>query len=326
MKYRKLGQNLEVSAIGLGCMGMSMAYGPPADKNEMIKLIHSAVDSGVTFFDTAECYGPFTNEELVGEALKPYRDKVVIATKFGITIKDGKQIQNSRPEVIRKSVEGSLKRLKTDYIDLYYQHRVDTTVPIEDVAGTIKELIQEGKIKHFGMSEAGAETIKRAHVIQPVTAVQSEYSMWWRDREKDIFPVLEELGIGLVPFSPLGKGILTGNVSKDATFAKDDFRSIVPRFSPEALEANQKFVDFVKAVAESKNVTPAQIALAWILAQKPWIVPIPGTRKLHRLQENLGGADVELSEKEVSELNSEISKIEIVGARYPKELEERTGK
>jgi aryl-alcohol dehydrogenase-like predicted oxidoreductase len=325
MKYRKLGQDLEVSAIGLGCMGMSHGYGPAADKSEMIKLIHSAIDMGVTFFDTAECYGPYLNEELVGKALQPFRDKVVIATKFGITIKDGKQFQDSRPEVIRASVEGSLKRLRTDYIDLYYQHRVDTTVPIEDVAGTIKDLIQEGKIKHWGLSEAGVNTIRKAHAVQPVTAIQSEYSMWWRTPENEIIPMLEELGIGLVPFSPLGKGILTGNIAKDAIFEKDDFRSIVPRFAPEALEANQKFVDFVKEVAADKNVTPAQIALVWILAQKPWIVPIPGTTKLHRLQENLGAVDVELSEKELSELNSEISKIEIIGARYPKELEARVG-
>ena len=328
MKYRKLGKNnLEVSALGLGCMGMNFGYGQVADKNEMISLIHSAVELGVTFFDTAEVYGPYTNEELVGEALYPFRDKVVIATKFGFNFEGGKNVGlNSRPEHIKHVVEASLKRLKTEVIDLLYQHRVDPDVPIEDVAGAVKELIQEGKVKHFGLSEAGAQTIRRAHAVQPVTALQSEYSMWWRSREEDIFPVLEELGIGLVPYSPLGKGFLTGKFDKDTKFETNDFRSIVPRFSPEALEANQKFVDYIKEVAKQKNATPAQIALAWILAQKPWIVPIPGTTKLNRLEENLGAINLEFTPKELSEINSEISKIEVIGARYPEELDKMTGR
>ncbi len=326
MQYRKLG-NLEVSAIGLGCMGMSHGYGNPADKNEMIKLIRYAYENlGVTFFDTAECYGPYTNEELVGEALKPIRDKVKLATKFGITVdKDNNQILDSRPEIIKKSIEGSLKRLQTNYVDLYYMHRVDTKVPIEDIAGCIRELIQQGKVKHWGLSEAGVQTIRKAHAITPVTAIQSEYSMWWREPEKELIPTLEELGIGLVPFSPLGKGFLTGTIKADATFASNDFRSIVPRFSKECLEANQKFVDFVKTMAEQKGITPAQLALSWILAQKPFIAPIPGTTKLHRLEENMKAADIILTDDEVNALNSEISKIELVGARYPKALQERVG-
>lgn len=326
MKDRKL-RDLEVSAIGLGCMGMSHGYGNPADKNEMINLIHHAYDLGVTFFDTAECYGPFTNEELVGTALQPIRDKVKIATKFGIKIgENNKQILDSRPETIRKSIEGSLKRLKTDYVDLYYMHRVDTTVPIEDIAGCVGELMQEGKVKHWGLSEAGVQTIRKANEITPVTAIQSEYSMWWREPEKELIPTLEELGIGLVPFSPLGKGFLTGTIKANATFASNDFRSIVPRFSKECLEANQKFADFVKNMAENKRITPAQLALGWILAQKPFIVPIPGTTKLNRLEENMKSADVIFSEEELHKINSEISKIELVGARYPKELQERVGK
>ena len=326
MQYRKLG-NLEVSAIGLGCMRMSHGYGDPADKNEMIKLIRYAYENlGVTFFDTAECYGPFTNEELVGEALKPIRDKVKLATKFGITLdKDNNQILDSRPETIKKSIEGSLKRLQTDYVDLYYMHRVDTKVPIEDIAGCIGELIQQGKVKHWGLSEAGVQTIRKAHAITPVTAIQSEYSMWWREPEKELIPTLEELGIGLVSFSPLGKGFLTGTIKADATFASNDFRSIVPRFSKECLEANQKFVAFVKTMAEQKGITPAQLALSWILAQKPFIAPIPGTTKLHRLEENMKAADIVLTDDEVNALNSEISKIELVGARYPKALQERVG-
>lgn len=327
MKYRKLGTELEVSAIGLGCMGMSFGYGEAKDKKEMISLIHSAVDMGVTFFDTAEVYGPYTNEELLGKALQSHRDKVVIATKFGFDIESGNLTAlNSKPKNIKRMVEASLKRLKTDRIDLLYQHRVDTKTPIEEVAATVKELIQEGKVKYFGLSEAGADTIRRAHTVQPLSAVQSEYSMWWRDRETDIFPVLEELNIGLVPYSPLGKGFLTGAFDKDKKFEANDFRSRVPRFSPESLEANQNFVEYIKNIAKQKNAAPSQIALAWILAQKPWIVPIPGTTKLHRLKENLGAIDVELTPSEIQEINSEISKIEVVGQRYPAELNKLTGK
>jgi aryl-alcohol dehydrogenase-like predicted oxidoreductase len=295
------------------------------DKKEMISLIRMAVERGVTLFDTAEMYGPFTNEELLGEALAPSRKQVVIATKFGIKIQDGKQVQDSRPEQIRKSVEGSLKRLHTDIIDLYYQHRVDTTVPIEDVAGTMKDLIQKGKIKHWGLSEAGVKTICRAHAVQPLTAVQSEYSLWWRRPEEELIPTLEELGIGFVPFSPLGKGFLTGTFNKDSKFARRDFRNIVPRFTSEALNANQGLVDLLKKVAEHKKATPAQIALAWLLAQKPWIVPIPGTTKLNRLEENIGAADITLTPDELSGINSALEKIKVVGDRYPEELEKRTG-
>ncbi|MCX6120157.1 MAG: aldo/keto reductase [Ignavibacteriales bacterium] len=326
MQKRKLGKNgLEVSALGLGCMGMSYAYGEIPDKKEMISLIHKAVDRGVTLFDTAEMYGPFTNEELLGEALAPYRNKVVIATKFGIKMQDGKQVQDSRPEQIRKSVEGSLRRLNTDFIDLYYQHRVDTTVPIENVAGAIKDMIRAGKIKHWGLSEAGVKTIRRAHAVQPLTAIQSEYSLWWRRPEEELIPTLEELGIGFVTFSPLGKGFLTGSFNKDSNFGKSDFRNIVPRFTPEALEANQVLVDLLKKVAEQKEATPGQIALAWLLAQKPWIVPIPGTTKLNRLEENIGAATVTLTSKELSEIKSALDNIKVVGDRYPEELEKRTG-
>lgn len=328
MKYRKLGKNnLEVSAIGLGCMGMSFSYGEPKDKKEMISLIHSAIDQGVTFFDTAEIYGPYTNEDLVGEALEGFRDKVVIATKFGFDIESGKLTNlDSSPAQIKKAVEGSLKRLRTDYIDLLYQHRVDEKVPIEEVAGAVKELIQEGKVKHFGLSEAGADTIRKANAVQNITAVQSEYSMWWREREEDIFPVLKELEIGLVPYSPLGKGFLTGKFDKDAKFGNNDFRSKVPRFSSEALEANQQFVEFVKRVAQDKNATPAQVALAWILAQQPWIVPIPGTTQQTRLEENLGAVNIEFTAEELKEIDQEISKIEVIGARYPAELEKLTNR
>jgi aryl-alcohol dehydrogenase-like predicted oxidoreductase len=328
MKYRKLGKSgLEVSALGLGCMGMSYAYGPASDKKEMIKLIRSAFKRGVTFFDTAEIYGPFTNEELVGEALAPYRDKVVIATKFGFNIKDGKEAGlDSHPEHIRQAVEGSLKRLKTETIDLLYQHRVDPNVPIEQVAGAVKELIQEGKVKHWGLSEAGVQTIRRANKVQPLTAVQSEYSMWWRRPEVELLPALEELGIGFVPFSPLGKGFLTGRFDKHSKFDASDFRSIVPRFAPENLDANQVLVNLIKKVAEEKSATPAQIALAWLLAQKPWIVPIPGTRKLDRLDENLEAVKLELTPEELRDIGSALSKITIMGDRYPEELEKRTGR
>ena len=306
-------------------MGMSYAYGHIPEKKEMISLIHAAIEKGVTLFDTAEMYGPFTNEELLGEALAPYRNKIVIATKFGIKVQDGKQMQDSSPKQIKKAVEGSLKRLNTDFIDLYYQHRVDTKVPIEEVAGTIKDLIREGKIKHWGLSEAGVKTIRRANAVQPVTAVQSEYSLWWRRPEEELIPTLEELGIGFVPFSPLGKGFLTGSFNKDSKFTGSDFRSIVPRFTPEALEANQVLVDLIKEVAEQKNAAPGQIALAWILAQKPWIVPIPGTTKLNRLEENIGAANVTLTSKELTDIQAALEKIKIVGDRYPEELEKRTG-
>jgi aryl-alcohol dehydrogenase-like predicted oxidoreductase len=326
MKKRKLA-NLEVSTLGLGCMGMSYAYGQVPDKKEMIKLIRSGVKRGVTFFDTAEIYGPFVNEELVGEALAPYRDKVVIATKFGFNIKDGKEAGlDSRPGHIKQAVEGSLKRLKIETIDLLYQHRVDPNVPIETVAGAVKELIQEGKVRYWGLSEAGIQTIRRAHKVQPVTAVQSEYSMWWRRPEEELLPMFEELGIGFVPFSPLGKGYLTGNIDKNTKFVSTDFRNIVPRFKQENLDANQAVVDLIKNVAAKKNATPAQIALAWLLAQKPWIVPIPGTTKLERLDENLGAVNIELTPDEVSEINSLLSKITIKGDRYPEELERRTGR
>jgi aryl-alcohol dehydrogenase-like predicted oxidoreductase len=315
---RQLGNSgLEVSAIGLGCMGMSFGYGTISDEKEMISLIRSAVESGVTFFDTAEVYGPYINEELVGKALEPFKGKVVIATKFGFNFQDGVNTGlNSRPENIKKVAEESLKRLRLDSIDLFYQHRVDPNVPIEEVAGAVKELIQEGKVKHFGLSEAGVKIIRRAHAVQPVTALQSEYSLWWREPEDEIIPTLEELGIGFVPFSPLGKGFLTGKMDQSTTFDSKDFRSTVPRLSPENLKANMAFVDLVTAVAERKNVTPAQIALAWILAQKPWFVPIPGTTKLHRLNENLGAAAVELTSGELQEINTASSKISVQGDRY----------
>jgi aryl-alcohol dehydrogenase-like predicted oxidoreductase len=327
MEKRKLGKSgLEVSALGLGCMGMSIAYGPPADKHEMIALIGKAVERGITFFDTAELYGPYTNEELVGEALAPFRGKVVIATKFGIKLDpSGQQVQDSRPERIRQSLEGSLKRLRVDAIDLYYQHRVDPNVPIEDVAGAVKDLIQAGKVKHFGLSEPGVKTIRRAHAVQPVTAVESEYSMWWRRPEEELLSTLEELGIGLVPFSPLGKGFLTGKIDEKTKFDKSDFRNIVPRFTPEALKANQALVDLLRTIAERKKATPAQIALAWLLAQKPWIIPIPGTTKLSLLEENIGAVAVELTSGDLHDIDSTASKITIQGDRYPEALEKRTG-
>jgi aryl-alcohol dehydrogenase-like predicted oxidoreductase len=322
MQKRKLGNsNLEVSAIGLGCMGMSFGYGPPADRQEMVKLIHSAVEQGVTFFDTAEVYGPFTNEELVGEALAPFREQVVIATKFGFkpaASGEGRWSElDSRPEHIKEVAEASLKRLKTDVIDLFYQHRVDPNVPIEDVAGAVKDLIQAGKVKHFGLSEAGAQTIRRAHAVQPVTALQSEYSLWWREPEAEILPALEELGIGFVPFSPLGKGFLTGKIDENTTFDSTDFRNVVPRFTPENRKANQVVVDLIGDIARGKNATPAQVALAWVLAQKPWMVPIPGTTKLHRLEENLGAANVELTADDLREIDSAVSQLAIHGERYP---------
>jgi aryl-alcohol dehydrogenase-like predicted oxidoreductase len=327
MRKRKLGKNgLEVSAIGLGCMGMSYGYGPAGDKQEMISLLRSAVERGVTFFDTAEVYGPFTNEELVGEALAPLRGKVVIATKFGIKIDPtGQQIVDSRPKHIKQSAEGSLKRLKVDAIDLYYQHRVDPNVPIEEVAGAVKDLIQEGKVKHFGLSEAGIQTIRRAHAVQPVTALQSEYSLWWRNPEAEVLPTLDELGIGFVPYSPLGKGFLTGKIDDNTRFDSSDFRNIVPRFTPEARKANLTLVDLLHKIAERKKATPAQVALAWLLAQKPWIVPIPGTTKLNRLEENIGAVAVELTPDDLREIDSAASKITVQGARYPEELERRTG-
>jgi aryl-alcohol dehydrogenase-like predicted oxidoreductase len=326
MKKRKLGKsNLEVSAIGLGCMGLSYGFGPAVDKKEGILLIRAAVERGVTFFDTAEAYGPFANEELVGEALAPFRDQVVIATKFGFkvdpTVERGLNGVDSRPEHIKQVAEASLKRLKTDVIDLFYQHRVDPNVPIEDVAGAVKDLIQEGKVKHFGLSEAGVQTIRRAHAIQPVTALQSEYSLWWREPETEILPTLEALGIGFVPFSPLGKGFLTGKITEETTFDKTDFRNIVPRFTPENRRANQAVVDLLSKFAEQKKVTPAQIALAWILAQKPWMVPIPGTTKLHRLEENIGAAAVALAPDDLRQIDNATSKIPVQGARYPENLQ-----
>lgn len=327
MKYRELGKSgLKVSAMGLGCMGMSYGYGAAGDKKEMIKLIHQAIEKGVTFFDTAEVYGPYTNEELVGEALEPYRKEVVIATKCGIQIVDGKQIVIGKPETIRRSIEGSLKRLRTEYIDLYYLHRVDPDTPIEEVAETMKLLQQEGKIRHWGVSEAGVQTIRRAHAVFPLTAVQSEYSMWWREPEKELLPTLEELEIGFVPFSPLGKGFLTGSISKDTRFDKSDFRNIVPRFTAENLNANQVIVDFVKKLANEKNATPAQIALAWVLAVKPWIAPIPGTTKPSRLEENLQSIHVEITPEELKRINDMLNSIPISGDRYPEELAKRVGK
>jgi len=325
MQKRRLGKsNLEVSAIGLGCMGMSFGFGPAMDKKEGIALIRAAVERGVTFFDTAEVYGPFTNEELVGEALAPVRSQVKIATKFGFKIDPAtgqNQGVDSRPEHVKEVAEASLKRLKTDVIDLFYQHRVDPSVPIEDVAGAVKDLIQQGKVKHFGLSEAGAKTIRRAHAVQPVTALQSEYSLWWREPEAEILPTLEELGIGFVPFSPLGKGFLTGKISEDTKFDKTDFRNIVPRFTPENRKANQAVVDLVSKVAGQKKATPAQIALAWILAQKPWMVPIPGTTKLHRLEENIGASNVQLTADDLRQIDNASSKIPVQGARYPENLQ-----
>jgi aryl-alcohol dehydrogenase-like predicted oxidoreductase len=331
MQKRKLGNsNLEVSAVGLGCMGMSFGYGPAADKQEMISLLRSAVERGVTFFDTAEVYGPFTNEELLGEALSPFREQVVIATKFGFKLDPNGGPQwvglDSRPEHIKQVAEGSLKRLRIDAIGLFYQHRVDPGVPIEDVAGAVRDLIQEGKVKHFGLSEAGVQTIRRAHAVQPVTAVQSEYSLWWRRPEAEVLPTLEELGIGFVPYSPLGKGFLTGKIDENTTFDSSDFRNIVPRFTPEARKANLALVDLLRKIAERKKVTPAQIALAWLLAQKPWIVPIPGTRKLERLDENIGAVAVELTSNDLHEIDASSSKITVQGARYPENLEQMTGR
>jgi len=331
MQKRKLGKsNLEVSALGLGCMGMSFSYGPPKDKQEMTTVLRAAVERGITFFDTAEVYGPYLNEELVGEALFPFRGKVVIATKFAYELKpDGSPgwvRLNSQPEHIKQSVEGSLKRLRVDAIDLYYQHRVDPEVPIEDVAGTVKDLIQQGKVKHFGMSEAAARTIRRAHAVQPVTAVQSEYSLWFRDREKDLLPTLEELGIGFVPYSPLGKGFLTGKIDENTPLDSTDFRSQLPRFAPENRRANQALVDLLGKVAQRKKATPAQIALAWLLAQGPWIVPIPGTTKLGRLEENIGGASIELTTDDLREIESAASKITVQGARYPEHIEQMSNR
>jgi len=327
MQKRKLGKsNLEVSALGLGCMGMSQSYGVPPDRQAMIAFIRTAVERGVTFFDTAEIYGPYTNEELVGEALAPVRAQVVIATKFGVgRDAGGQQAQDSRPERIKQSVEGSLKRLRTDIIDLYYQHRVDPAVPIEDVAGTVKELIAQGKVKHFGMSEAGVRTIRRAHAVQPITAVQSEYSLWWRRPEEELLPTLEELGIGFVPFSPLGKGFLTGTIDEKTTFVSSDFRNIVPRFTPEARKSNLALVDVLRTIASRKQATPAQIALAWLLAQQPWSVPIPGTTKVARLDENLGAVAIRLTPDDLREIDRAASRITIQGARYPEQLEKRTG-
>jgi aryl-alcohol dehydrogenase-like predicted oxidoreductase len=329
VQKRTLGNsNLEVSAIGLGCMGMSFGYGPAADKQEMIALIREAFERGVTFFDTAEAYGPYTNEELVGEALAPVRDQVVIATKFGFEFDADEQQRglNSRPEHIKEVVESSLKRLKVDTIDLLYQHRVDPDVPIEDVAGTVRDLIEEGKVKHFGLSEPGVQTIRRAHAVQPVTAIQSEYSLWWRRPEEEVLPTVEELGIGFVPFSPLGKGFLTGAITESTTFDSADFRNIVPRFTPEARRANQALVDLLGEIAGRKQATPAQIAIAWLLAQKPWIVPIPGTTKLERLEDNIGAAAVELTRDDLREIEGAVSKVAVQGDRYPERLEQLTGR
>ena len=328
MQKRKLGNsNLEVSSLGLGCMGMSYGYGPPPDKQQMISLIRTAAERGITLFDTAEVYGPFTNEELLGEALTPVRDQVVIATKFGFQIgPDGKQVGvDSRPEHIREVAEASLKRLKTDRIDLFYQHRVDPDVPIEDVAGALKELIQAGKVRHYGLSEAGVQTIRRAHAVHQVTALQSEYSLWTRGPEKEVLPALKELGIGFVPFSPLGRGFLTGKIDENTTFDSSDFRNIVPRFTPEARKANQALIELLRSIGERKHATPAQLALAWLLAQRPWIVPIPGTTKLNRLDENIGAVSIELTPDDLSEIAGAASKIEVQGARYPEELERGTG-
>jgi len=335
MQKRKLGKsNLDVSALGLGCMGMSFSYGPPKDKQEMTALLHAAVERGATFFDTAEVYGPYTNEDLVGEALAPYRGRVVIATKFGFDLSPdldprgmkGPPGLNSRPEQIRQAVAGSLERLRVETIDLLYQHRVDPNVPIEDVAGTVKELIREGKVKHFGLSEAGVQTIRRAHAVQPVTALQSEYSLWHRVPEKEVLPTCQELGIGFVAYSPLGKGFLTGAMNENTKLESNDFRSTLPRFTPEAMRANQALVELLAAIAKRKDATPAQIALAWLLAQKPWIVPIPGTTKLHRLEENLGALSVELMPNDLREIDSAASKIQVQGARYPERLEQMTGR
>ncbi len=331
MQKRTLGMsNLEVSALGLGCMGMSFGYGPPADKQEMISLLRTAVERGVTFFDTAEVYGPFTNEELVGEALSPFHGQVAIATKFGFKLDPNGGPRwvglDSRPEHIKQVAEGSLRRLKVDAIDLFHQHRVDPDVPIEDMAGAVKDLIQQGKVKHFGLSEAGAQTIRRAHAVQPVAAVQSEYSLWWRKPETEVLPTLEELGIGFVPYSPLGKGFLTGNINESTTFDGSDFRNTLPRFTPDARKANQEMVDLLATIGERKQATPAQIALAWLLAQKPWIVPIPGTTKLARLDENIGAAAVELRADDLREIDSAASKITVQGARYPEHLEQMTGR
>jgi aryl-alcohol dehydrogenase-like predicted oxidoreductase len=330
MQKRKLGNKLEVSALGLGCMGMSFSYGVVHDEQEMISLVHAAVDRGVTFFDTAEVYGPYTNEVLVGKALSPLREKVVIATKFGFNItpdgKPGTHGLNSRPEHIKKACEGSLKRLQVDVIDLYYQHRVDPDVPIEEVAGAVKDLIREGKVKHFGLSEAGVQTIRRAHAVLPVTALQSEYSLWWRKPEAEVLPALEELGIGMVPYSPLGKGFLTGKMNETTELGSGDFRSTLPRFTPEARKANKAFVDLLGAIAKGKNAAPAQIALAWLLAQKPWIVPIPGTTKLSRLEENIGALAIELTAEDLREIDTAASKITVEGNRYPEHLEKMTGR
>ena len=330
MKKRKLGKSdLEVSAIGLGCMGMSFGYGPPKDKQEMIALLRAAVERGVTFFDTAEVYGPFANEELVGEGLAPFRERVVIATKFGFKLdpKSGRSVGvDSRPEHIKEVAEASLKRLKTDVIDLFYQHRVDPEVPIEDVAGAVKELIQEGKVKHFGLSEPGVRTIRRAHAVLPITAIQNEYSLWWRKPEEEVLPVLEELGIGFVPYSPLGRGFLTGKMNETTSFDSTDFRNTLPRFTSEARKANRALVDLLGDIAKRKKATPAQIALAWLLAQKPWIVPIPGTTKLKRLEENLGAVEIELTPDDLREIESAASQIEVQGARYPEHLEQMTGR